>query len=381
MGKQLSSEDTQDTIRVACVLTTKELAGLFTPDENRAHTIGVIVEASRDRSWRVRLTVAKNFDSLCDKFGPELINSHLLDCLKELLKDHEQEVRKEAILMLKECKKITNDQLLKDIIPLFQNLGVDPADPVRAALATVLGPIAERLGREVTQRNLLPQISDLMKDESHLPRLEMVNHAGLICEVLGFDGLVHSLLHTIQSLIMDNHWRIRQSVVEQVPKLAGFFGVEMFQTKLEQIFISSLRDSVSSVRQAAIQSVEPICKTLGDKWTADHLLPKMVDNYSASAGYANRVTCLHVLPKVAMVLSADKVISSVIPTFIKATKYSVPNVRFTACRTLFDMLKLHTSLASQGGQLDAVKTALKELQHDSDIDVQYYAARALAEIS
>merc|ERR1719388_181715 len=101
---------------------------------------------------------------------------------------------------------------------------------------------------------------------------------------LGVDGLVHSLLHTIQSLIMDNHWRIRMSVVEQVPKLAKLFGVDMFQSKLEALFLSSLRDSVHSVRQAAIQHLREIAQTFGSQWTVEHLMPKIMEQYSQSIG-------------------------------------------------------------------------------------------------
>merc|ERR1719463_422429 len=157
--------------------------------------------------------------------------------------------------------------------------------------------MAKSLGRDVTQRSLLPLISDLMKDEFHDVRLNIVSHAGLFCEVLSVDGVVQALLHTIQSLIMDNHWRIRQCVVEQVPKLAKLFGVEMFQSKLEALFLSSLRDSVHSVRFAAIQHLKEIAETFGSSWTVEHLLPKIVEQYSQSAGYANRVTILHVLPQ------------------------------------------------------------------------------------
>merc|ERR1712136_522278 len=237
-----------------------------------------------------------------------------------------QEVRKEAVRVIEPCINmqvpLITEHLHAHVIPQFSTLGLDSAQSVRAALAQVLGPLAFALGREATQRQLLSLISDLMKDEYHDVRLNIVSHAGLICEVLGMDTQTHTLLSTIQSLIMDNHWRIRQSVVEQVPKLAKQFGPEMFKTKLEALFLSSLRDSVQSVRQAAILNLKEISQTFGGTWTMEHLLPKIKDHYSQNSGYANRVTTLH------------------------------------------GLLQL--------------SPALRELQHDPDIDVQYYASRALA---
>jgi serine/threonine-protein phosphatase 2A regulatory subunit A len=92
--RQLSQEDTQDTIRVACVYSTLVMAKMFNVVENQECTVNVIRDAVEDRSWRVRLTVAKSFDQLCQAFGPEIVDGCLVKWLCLLLKDHEQEVRR-----------------------------------------------------------------------------------------------------------------------------------------------------------------------------------------------------------------------------------------------------------------------------------------------
>jgi len=377
--KQLSQEDTQDTIRVACVQTTTVIARMFNAEENRQHTVQVVKEAVVDRSWRVRLMVAKNFDQLCAAFGPEIMNTYLMQPFVTLMKDNEQEVRKEAVRIIEALlllpQPLTSEQLQTHVLPTFQSLVVDSAQMVRAALAQVMGPVAKVLGCDVTQRQLLSIISDLMRDEFHDVRLNIVSHAGLICEVLSVDGLVHSLLHTISNLIMDNHWRIRQSVVEQVPKLAKLFGVDMFVSKLEALFLSSLRDSVHCVRHSAIIHTKDIAEAFGAQWTMDHLLPKLAEHYSQSSGYANRVTTLHVLAQVTSVMPADQIVRLVLPLLIKATKDSVPNVRFCACKTIMWTVENH-DLGSQTIS-NVIKPALLDLKGDSDIDVQYYSVAAL----
>merc|ERR1719272_1893995 len=98
--KSLAKEETQDTIRVNIVNTTIEMARKLKEldpqggqEQNREHTVPVIQELCKDRSWRVRLTVAKNFDKLVENFGPEIaVEVGLVDCLYDLLKDSEQEV-------------------------------------------------------------------------------------------------------------------------------------------------------------------------------------------------------------------------------------------------------------------------------------------------
>merc|ERR1719491_2073919 len=94
---QLSQEDTHDTIRVASVHTTLVISKNFNAEENRANTLQVIQDATQDRSWRVRLTVAKYYDQICQAFGQDIMKDSLIDCLVTLMKDAEQEVRKEAV--------------------------------------------------------------------------------------------------------------------------------------------------------------------------------------------------------------------------------------------------------------------------------------------
>merc|ERR1719375_2432499 len=83
-----------------------------------------------------------------------------------------------------------------------------------------------------------------------------------------------------------------------------------------------------------------------------------------------------VLPQVSHVMSADQIVQLIVPLIIKASKDSVPNVRFCACRTITWILENH----SLGGSVvdSVIKPALSELEHDTDIDVQYYASRAMA---
>jgi len=237
-----------------------------------------------------------------------------------------------------------------------------------------MGPVAKYLEKDITQRQLLPYVSDLMKDEFHDVRFHIVAQAGLIAKVIGTEQFVLSLLPTIQSLIMDNHWRIRQSVVEQVPKLAELFDVDLFQTKLEALFLSSLKDSVQSVRNEAATHLEDIVKLFGEQWTVSHLMPKITEQYGQPSGYANRVTTLNALERIANGLSEAKIEECIVPILTKAMKDGVPNVRFCTCIVV-------TKLVQRGkiSKDHSIKASLLDLENDSDTDVVYQARLALAQ--
>merc|ERR1711953_594276 len=143
-------------------------------------------------------------------------------------------------------------------------------------------------------------------------------------------------------------------------------------------FLSSLRDSVHSVRATAIDNLKEITMHFGGSWTVEHLLPKIVEQYSQSAGYANRVTTLQVLPQVSYVMTPDQIVQFIVPLLMKAMKDSVPNVRFCACKAIAFFVE-NNSL-DNGSINSVIKPQLHELKQDPDTDVQYFADRALGAV-
>jgi len=104
------------------------------------------------------------------------------------------------------------------------------------------------------------------------------------------------------------------------------------------------------------------------------LMPKILEQYSQSVGYANRVTTLMALVPVSHVMKAAELDQYVSDLLIKGMKDSVPNVRFCACKTVVSIIEGASDTASLKTKL---KPTLSELEHDSDTDVVYYAQCAL----
>merc|ERR1711904_284303 len=179
--------------------------------------------------------------------------------------------------------------------------------------------------------------------------------------------LVNNLLQHIQAIIMDNQWRIRYTVVQQMPALARQFGQDVFKAKLEQLFLSSLTDSVQQVRQATIQNLGDIASNFGTDWAAGHLLPKIEEQYTPTSGYSSRLTILHAMTQLCKVMSPEQIVQLVIPTLVKGTKDTVPNVRFCACMMLSELIDAH-NLGSAAIE-NVIKPALKVLLEDTDSEV------------
>jgi serine/threonine-protein phosphatase 2A regulatory subunit A len=235
------------------------------------------------------------------------------------------------------------------------------------------GPLASKLGRDLTQKVLLPIVLDLFKDEYHEARLCIVQQAGVICEVLGMDAVAtvnNSMINALQVLIMDNQWRIRLAVVEQIASLAKQFGVEMFQSKLENVFLSSIDDSVFYVRMRAVEVLRKVAKNFGAAWTVDHLLPKILEHYNSESGFVMRVTVLNTMAKLADVLTPDQIMEHLFPVVMRGASDTVPNVRCQALATLNLWMREPTIGLSPEIIARTLRSELPRLQNDTDGDVQ-----------
>jgi len=53
------AQDEQDTIRVLCLESLIHMASMLSKEENQVHTLGTLLNASEDKSWKVRVCFAK----------------------------------------------------------------------------------------------------------------------------------------------------------------------------------------------------------------------------------------------------------------------------------------------------------------------------------
>ena len=75
--RQLSQDD-QDAIRVLCIEALIPMAKYLSKEENKVHTLGNLLNAGEDKSWKVRLCFAKNFAKFAEAFGKEITDNNLI---------------------------------------------------------------------------------------------------------------------------------------------------------------------------------------------------------------------------------------------------------------------------------------------------------------
>jgi serine/threonine-protein phosphatase 2A regulatory subunit A len=115
------SQDEQDTIRVMCLESLIPMAKYLSKEENQIHTLGTLLAAGEDKSWKVRLAFAKNFAQFADSFGKEITDNNLIQTFTILLNDNEAEVKHAAITNISEClKNLSTEKICNLMLPTLQ---------------------------------------------------------------------------------------------------------------------------------------------------------------------------------------------------------------------------------------------------------------------
>lgn len=109
----------------------KQLAKILQKDEVKIHLIPLIIAATEDKSWRVRLALSKNFAELTEAFGKDVTDVSLIQIFTNLLRDCENDVKIAALGSLSNFIKSISPEKISILLPPIQNLAKDGSANVR----------------------------------------------------------------------------------------------------------------------------------------------------------------------------------------------------------------------------------------------------------
>jgi len=102
------------------------MAKYLSKEENQIHTLGTLLAAGEDKSWKVRLAFAKNFADFANSFGKEITDNNLIQTFTILLNDNEAEVKHAAINNISAClSNLSNEKIGNLILPTLTNSYAD----------------------------------------------------------------------------------------------------------------------------------------------------------------------------------------------------------------------------------------------------------------
>lgn len=155
-----------------------EIAKCLTSAENKSNLIPIIIQLTGDKSWKVKLYLARNFAKLAEALGKEIADNSLFSIFSTLLRDMENEVRLEAMKSLKDFVKLLNSEKILGILAYLQTLAKDSVPLVRVMVCEVLKEIfnfQEDFKPDVIKSRVQPIIVDLSNDENLEVKIEALS--------------------------------------------------------------------------------------------------------------------------------------------------------------------------------------------------------------
>ena len=369
--------DDHDSTRLIAVGQCANVAKLLTEAECNTHMLELVKACAEDKSWRVRVNIAKDFFTLSQALGPAKTTSELLVLYIMLLQDPEAEVRAAACGSLPGYFDLVGSaKFISDVVPCMRDLSVDMALNVRVKLSVVLVDVAAKLGRQASGAHLIQAIMQCLRDEASEVRLNVLGNLRGFTDVLGIDLVLSSIVPTIISLSSDKQWRVRESVAARMPLLAEVVGTSVFESKLLALFFSYFHDSVAAVRLSACRALEGIGSAYGGAWCSSRVMPKLSSKFGAA--YLQRVTVLYACESLFKSTGDMTAIhADALALAARGAKDSVSNVRYVAAK----VLAAASSVVAPALIESDVKPTLSELAGDEDDDVLFTAAVALQNLT
>ena len=180
------------------------MASHLSKEENQVHTLGTLLAAGEDKSWKVRLCFAKSFAKFAEAFGKEISDNNLIQTFTLLLNDNEPEVKNAAITSLSlSLRNLSTEKICNLILPTLQNSYADSQTSFKAGVALALCEMSHIVGKDYTMSKILPILTELLKDDNAEVRLNVTQNLIKLADIVQTDLLSPSFL-TILSIIMND---------------------------------------------------------------------------------------------------------------------------------------------------------------------------------
>ena len=325
------AQDEQDQVRTLCIDSLIEVSKLLNKEENKLHTLPLILVIGDDKSWKVRYHFALKFPAAAESLGRDITESSLIQTFVQLLRDNEADVKTTALTSLTSILHfISRDRVQTLAFPTIEAIVADNSLPpkVKKNCAAAVAELGQALGKDFASAKLMPIVLSLINEENYEVKLKMVEGLGKLVTTIGNEMMSPSLCNVLMSLSKDSpQWRLREAVIRCCVDICKHLGDEIFTRSLQDIYFNFLSDPISQVRNSGVETLSDIITILGDDWVTAELLPKLQDIYHQRNSII-RITVLHAISK--LNLTVDQLSTMI----YFAAKDNVPNVRLVLCKVM-----------------------------------------------
>lgn len=328
--------DDQDSVRLLSVDVIIAIADALKAQQITKYNTELVTLAAAlftDKSWRVRYMAANRFEKLAVSLDSAEARAKFAPAFVNLMKDSEAEVRTAIAKQIPGVSALLSKEvILQEVIPNVELLSQDSSQYVRAALASEISRLAPLLGKDKTIEALLPSFLLMLKDEFPDVRLNIISKLHVVNDVIGIELLSKSLLPAISELAKDKQWRVRLAIIDYIPLLADQLGVAFFDRELGPLCMTWLWDNVYSIREAATLNLRKLTKVFGIEWAKEEIIPHIIV-VGANTNYLYRLTALFAVTALIPVVDHDTMVESMMPFLGNLMTDPISNIRFNVAKS------------------------------------------------
>ena len=100
---------------MTCYQNLNKIVNLPYKDEIKTHVLGIIIQGSEDRNWKVRVALCKNFAELFKAYGKDMSENALFSMFKALVMDSEPEVSMACLQSLEKSAQYISNKNLENL--------------------------------------------------------------------------------------------------------------------------------------------------------------------------------------------------------------------------------------------------------------------------
>lgn len=258
--KNLALDDS-DSVRIICIESLVDLAEVLNDEENKSHLIPIIIQLTGDKSWKVKLHLAKCFANLAEALGKEISENSLFSIFSTLLRDLENEVRIQAVKSLKKFVRLLSIDKLMGILAYLQTLSKDTVSLVRTGVCEVVSAIFEMkkegFTSDIVKTRIQPIIIDLVNDKELEVKIEAIKLIEPWSNYVG-TAILDLMKNKVFELKLESpNWRIRYANIEASLALNRTFNNETaFEKYFRKIFLRGLNDKAFKVREFSVNEIK-----------------------------------------------------------------------------------------------------------------------------
>lgn len=321
------TQDEHDNIKLAA---TEKLHEMVAVSPSSKVLLNIVKEACLDKSWKVRQCIAKQIDKLVEGFGKKIASNHILDDLTKLLKDHEGEVRHDAVHSFTKCLTLLDKKkLVQHLLPVLKETYKDDYATYKEGVAQGLCEINCLLDDNEITKSTMPLLIELIKDTNSIVKITVLEGLVKMAKSQGVKIFDQPLIDCFKSMTKEPAWRVRMSVYNLIGEIGLILGRQGFSETLEEVFLSYFSDKAAAIREKGVEKAKELADAFGPEWVSNKLLPKAFENYhNEEQGYLYRMCSLQTFEKVIKHMSESDLKTKFLPLLLKASEESVANIKF-----------------------------------------------------